>query len=221
MTRADSMFCQSWFQVFFAPRLASSLVCPTHTSPQSRYTPWTSSSYASLADLGICNVFLFGACILLILFVFSEVCLLMVWRNGIIFHNNAFLHLPYFSKLVSHTQFFFFIGNSPLRCRATVRKCIQIRPLPHWDPRSRFTGISEVTSRNQLLGHLKTHCSQSIGQLCYEPLTLGAEWARNARGHLSWNAVWWRAGMNRIAEQRALQFFYDCKIVYIHTYSNT
>ena len=82
----------------------------------------------------------------------------MVWRNGTTFHNE-FLHLPYFSKLVSHTSSFLLIGNSPLRCRVTVRNCIQIRPLLHWCPRSRFSGISDVTSRNQLLGHSKNSLS--------------------------------------------------------------
>jgi hypothetical protein len=152
------MFCQRWFPVFFAPRLAISPVCPTYTSPHSRFTPGTSSSNASLADLGMCAVFLLGAYIVLILFVFFRslpISLLMVWRNGIIFHNNAFLHLPYFSKLLSQTSSFLLIGNSPLRCRVTFRKCIQIRPLLHWGPGSRFSDISEVTSRNQLLGHLK------------------------------------------------------------------
>lgn len=149
------MFCHSWFPVFFAPRLASSPVCLTCNSPHSWYTPGTSSSNACLADLGICAVFPFR-CVYRSHIVWFFRCLptslLMVWRNSIIFHNNAFLHLPYFSKLVSHTSSFLLIGNSHLGCRVTGRKCIQIRLLLRWDPSSRFPDISNVTSRHQLLG---------------------------------------------------------------------
>ena len=114
-------------------------VCPMYISPHARrilYTPRTSSSNASLADPGTCGYPFWCVNRSGIFFRSLPISLIMVWRNGIILHNNAFLHFLYFSKLVSHTSSFLLIGNSPLRRRVTVRKYTHIRPLPDWGPRS-------------------------------------------------------------------------------------
>jgi len=148
------MFCRSWFPVFCAPRLASSPVCPTFTSLHSWYTPGTSNSNASLADLSIRAVFLFW-CVyrsdIVWFFRSLPTSLLMVWRNSIIFHNNTFLHLPYFSKLVSHTSSFLMIGNCHLECShsSQVHTAQTVTTLKS---KVSFSGISKVTSRHQLLG---------------------------------------------------------------------
>jgi hypothetical protein len=157
MTRADAMFCQSWFPVFFAPRLAGPFrLSYVHFSVLTIYA-W--EVLMRLWQTTASVRFSFFWCVyqsdIVSLFRSIPISLLMVQRNDSIFHNNTFLLLLYLSKLVSQTSSFLVIGNSPLRCRITVRNCRQVRPLLHWGRRSQFSGISEVTSRHPLLGHLK------------------------------------------------------------------